>query len=313
MSSDIIFVSSGYDMHIRFWSNFKDSNCKYQVEWKENAINALVMTPNKEYVVFASGNSIKFLNMQPLNPNPVISIDSHEGLVSTILIPENVGIFENCFISAGEDCTVRINDIRDSKGAIKTFYHSNYVNSVQIGNQNNDIISADENGTIKIWDVKKGEVRSEYNSNINEEGLAFRSISLAENEGYLIGAKSNGTCCVFDYDSSKDLKLLNTFNAHKSYITKCVLNSDNNLLATCSADNEIGIWEKKKDAKEFEEKTKINGHKKWVWDCDFSLDSKYLISCSSDKTIKVWEIENEKNIQTFYHTKGVNHIALCDD
>ena len=60
-------------------------------------------------------------------------------------------------------------------------------------------------------------------------------------------------------------------------------------------------------------KTKLIGHKKWVWDCDFSLDSKFLISCSSDKTIKVWELENGKNIHTFHHSKGVNHIALCDD
>ena len=314
MSSDIVLVSSGYDMNIRFWSDFNNTNCKYQVEWKENAINALVMTPNKNYVVFASGNSIKFLKLNPLNPNPVISIDSHEGLVSTILFPKIEGNLDidNCFISAGEDCTVRINDIRDSKGAIKTFYHSNYVNSVQIANKNKDIISADENGTIKIWDIIKGDVRCEYNSNTNEEGLAFRSISLAENEGYLVGAKSNGTCCVFDYDNSKDIKLLNHFEAHKTYITKCVLNFDNNLLATCSADNEIGIWQKK-NSKEFEKKTKLIGHKKWVWDCDFSLDSKFLISCSSDKTIKVWELENGKNIHTFHHSKGVNHIALCDD
>jgi G protein beta subunit-like protein len=313
MNSDILLVSSGYDMYIRLWSNFQDNNCKYQIEWKENAINALVVTPNKDFVVFASGNSVKFLELHALNQKNIISIDSHEGLVSTILIPNNVGYLDNCFISAGEDCTVRINDRRDSKGAIKTFYHSNYVNSVQIANQNKDIISADENGTIKIWDIIKGDVRSEYNSNTNEEGLAFRSISLAENEGYLIGAKSNGTCCVFDYDNSKDIKLLNNFEAHKTYITKCILNSDNNLLATCSADNEIGIWQKKKDSKEFEKKAKLIGHKKWVWDCDFSLDSKFLISCSSDKTIKVWELENGKNIHTFHHSKGVNHIALCDD
>ena len=41
-------------------------------------------------------------------------------------------------ISGGEDCSVRVNDIRVGK-AVKSFYHTNYVNSVAIGNNNKDI------------------------------------------------------------------------------------------------------------------------------------------------------------------------------
>jgi G protein beta subunit-like protein len=310
MSKEIVIVSSGYDMCIRFWADFRESQCRYQIEYKDSAINALEMTPNKDYVAFAAANSIKFIDLHTLNPTPVTSIESHEGLVSTILIPQN---FDNCFISAGEDCSVRINDIRAGKG-IRVFYHSNYVNTVAIANNNKDLICADENGHIKIWDLTKGDVRCEYNSNVNEEGLAFRSIALAEDEGFLIGAKSNGTCCIFDYNANKDIEYLSSFEAHKNYITKCVLSPEHNLLATCSADTEIRLWEKvDKDKKEFCLKNKLIGHKKWVWDCDFSLDSNYLISCSSDKTIKIWSLETGKFISNFPNPKGVNHIALADD
>ena len=89
MSYDIALVSSGYDMTIRFWSEISSgTQCKYTVEHKDNAINALEMTPAKDKVAFASGNSIKFLDLHKLSPNPVLSIDSHEGLLSTILFPE---------------------------------------------------------------------------------------------------------------------------------------------------------------------------------------------------------------------------------
>ena len=221
--------------------------------------------------------------------------------------------FDNCFISAGEDCSVRINDIRAGKG-IKVFYHSNYVNTVAIANNNKDLICGDENGHIKIWDLTKGDVRCEYNSNVNEEGLAFRSIALAEDEGFLIGAKSNGNCCIFDYNANKDIEFLSSFEAHKNYITKCVLSPEHNLLATCSADSEIRLWERvDKDKKEFSLKNKFIGHKKWVWDCDFSLDSNYLISCSSDKFIKIWSLDTGRVISNFPNAKGVNHIALADD
>ena len=309
-SRDIVLVSSGYDMAIRFWADFNESQCKCQIEYKDGAINALEMTPNKDYVAFATGNSIKFLDLHTLSSTPVTSIDSHDGLISTILIPQS---FDNCFISAGEDCSVRINDIRAGKG-VKVFYHANYVNTVAIANGNKDLICADENGVIKIWDINKGDVRSEYVSNVNEDGLAFRSIALAESEGFLIGAKSNGKCCIFDYNASKDIEFLSEFEAHKNYITKCVLSPENNMFATCSADTEIRLWERKdKESKEFALKSRFIGHKKWVWDCDFSLDSMYLISCSSDKTIKIWSLESSKVLTTFVNPKGVNHIALADD
>jgi G protein beta subunit-like protein len=85
------------------------------------------------------------------------------------------------------------------------------------------------------------------------------------------------------------------------------------LLATCSADTEIRIWEKVKDKKDFALKSRFVGHKKWVWDCEFSLDSKYLISCSSDKSIRVWSLEQSKQLSNLTNPKGVNHIALVDD
>jgi WD40 repeat protein len=222
MTRDIILVSSGYDMHIRFWSDFNDSKCKHSIEFKEGAINALEITPNKEYVAFSSQNSIKFIDLVSLNSTPVYSIDSHEGIVSSILFPTE---FENCFISAGEDCSAKINDIRTGK-AVKEFYHSNYVNSVAIANNNKDLIAADENGSIKIWDINKGEVRTEFNSNMDEEGFAFRSVAVSDAEQFLVGARSSGTCCVFDYGHDRDIKYLSSFEAHKNYITKCVLSPE---------------------------------------------------------------------------------------
>ena len=328
MSYDIVLVSSGYDMTIRFWSEFTPgTQCKYSIEHKDNAINALEMTPSKDKVAFASGNSIKFLDLHKLSQNPVLSIDSHEGLVSTILFPQ---ILKDIVVTGGEDCSVRVSDMRVGK-VVKSFFHGNYVNSVAIGNNNKDIIAADENGTIKIWDLEKGEVRNEYNSNIEEEGLAFRSISLAENDGFLVGAKSNGNLCIFDYNSNENQTLSKPkiLKAHENYITKCLLSPENNMLATCSADTEIRLWERKPMVNEdgslqnnskgkpilstnFELKTKFTGHKKWVWDCDFTLDSNYLLSCSSDKTIRIWSIATGKIFSTFNNPKGVNNIALSD-
>lgn len=38
MTRDIILVSAGYDMCIRFWSDFNESKCKHSIEYKEAVI-----------------------------------------------------------------------------------------------------------------------------------------------------------------------------------------------------------------------------------------------------------------------------------
>ena len=329
MSYDIALVSSGYDMTIRFWSEISSgTQCKYTVEHKDNAINALEMTPAKDKVAFASGNSIKFLDLHKLSPNPVLSIDSHEGLLSTILFPE---LLKDLVITGGEDCSIRISDMRVGK-VVKSFFHSNYVNSLAIGNNNKDIIAADENGTIKIWDTKKDEMRNEYNPNVEEKLPAFRSISLAKNDEFLVGGKSNGNICIFDLknndNESQNLSQPKTFKAHDRYITKCLLSPENNILATCSADKELKLWERKNlknDVDNIQNNSTKNlsfefdllkifkKHTKWVWDCDFTVDSQYILSCSSDRTIKLWEIKTGKMIANIEDEHGgINNIILCD-
>ena len=244
MNESLFLVSSGYDMCIRFWSDLKNPQTKHCIEHKDNAINALELSPSNKLLCFAAGNAIKYLNMERIDPKSIQSIDCHEGIISTILFPPKL---DGCILTGGEDCSVRITDMRGGK-CVKTFYHSNYVNSLAITNNNKEIIAADENGTIKIWDIVKGEVRTEYNSDIKEEGLAFRSISFAEEEGFLVGAKSNGTVCVFDYNNKlgQILTKPKTFEAHKNYITKCLISpKKKNMLANCSADTTIKLWERK--------------------------------------------------------------------
>ncbi len=87
------------------------------------------------------------------------------------------------------------------------------------------------------------------------------------------------------------------------------------MLATCSADTEIRVWERvaNSSTKDFMLKSRFIGHKKWVWDCEFSLDSKYLISCSTDKYIRVWSLDYGKPLSNLLNPRGVNHIALVDD
>jgi G protein beta subunit-like protein len=326
-SDNIILISSCFDNSIQFWSEFTTgAKPKAIFRNKETAINALEMSKDKDKVAFATGNTIKFVDLNSIKLFPVFLSDLHEGLITNILFPKKLN---NIVITGGEDNSVRISDMRVGK-VIKSFFHSNFVNSIVITNNNKDIIAADENGTIKIWDMDKGEMKSEYNSNIEENLSAFKSITLSENGEFLVGGKSNGNICIFDLknndDESQNLSQPKIFKAHDRYITKCLLSPENNILATCSADKELKLWERKNlrdeggDIKnnstknlEFDLLKIFKKHTKWVWDCDFTVDSQYILSCSSDRTIKLWEIKTGKMIANIEDEHGgINNIILCD-
>jgi hypothetical protein len=49
---------------------------------------------------------------------------------------------------------------------------------------------------------------------------------VCEKGEYIVGAKSNGMCYIFDYGYDRDLKLISSFDAHKNYIIKCILSPE---------------------------------------------------------------------------------------
>jgi WD40 repeat protein len=76
LGNELFLVSSGYDQHIRFWSSdFQENKCKHSIEIKDSSnpstINVLEITPNKEFVSFATQNFVKFIDLKTMSSNSV--------------------------------------------------------------------------------------------------------------------------------------------------------------------------------------------------------------------------------------------------
>lgn len=82
------------------------------------------------------------------------------------------------------------------------------------------------------------------------------------------------------FGSSKSIE------AHKKYILRCKLSLDENLIATCSADWSVKIWDKN-----LELKHDLAEHRAWVHDCCFTSDAKFIATACSDGSARIWDID----------------------
>ena len=100
------------------------------------------------------------------------------------------------------------------------------------------------------------------------------------------------------------------FQAHDSYILKCVLSPDVSYLATASADKTVKLWNVTDG---FSLEKTLADHQRWVWDCVFSADSSYLVTGSSDHTARLWSIADGETIMHYSgHHKACVAVALND-
>ena len=95
-----------------------------------------------------------------------------------------------------------------------------------------------------------------------------------------------------------------------TYILKCCISPDAQLLVTTSSDKTAKIWSINRGWTL--EKT-LAQHQRWVWDACFSADSAYLVTASSDQSARLWDLQSGAAIRYYSgHSLAVTCCALND-
>ena len=223
--------------------------------------------------------------------------------------------------TSSEDGTVKIWDIR-APSVQRNYDHKCPVNDVAIHPNQGELISCDQAGSVRIWDLGENQCTHEL---IPEEDVPTRSVSVATDGSMLVAGNNNGNVYIWRMTQQKDITALTPvtkFRAHQKYLTRALLSPDVKHLATCSADTTIKIWStgdrtstlKNEDQTEgFKLEKELKGHQRWVWDCAYSADSAYLVTASSDHVARLWELSSGETIRQYNgHHKAAVCVALND-
>jgi WD40 repeat protein len=85
---------------------------------------------------------------------------------------------------------------------------------------------------------------------------------------------------------------------------------EGDLLASCSADGIICLWDTLWDTTTGQLVHTLRGHSGAVWTVDFSADGRLLVSGSEDGSLKLWDVNQGRELQTINHRIEVYGVVF---
>ncbi|WFD30551.1 TOR complex subunit lst8 [Malassezia sp. CBS 17886] len=335
-SLSVILVTAGYDHTIRFWEAWSGI-CSHTIQYPDSQVNRVAISPDKKLLAVAGHNTVRLYHCQPNAPpmgaatahgagdagrggahngtSPVATFDGHAGNVTSIAWHCDA----KWLVSGSEDRKLKIWDTRTSRPQ-RVYDHRGPVNDVVIHPNQGELISCDQTGSVKVWDLGENGCSHEL---VPEEHVPMRSVTIASDGSCLVAGNNKGNAFVWrmrggsyaadgtpvlddDRNEFTDLEPVTKFQAHNTYITRCALSPDSAYLATCSADTTVKLWSTANMQFKFDKA--LVGHQRWVWDVAFSADSAYLVTASSDHVARLWELSSGETMRQY---NGHHRAAVC--
>ncbi|KAJ1310406.1 hypothetical protein OPQ81_007144 [Rhizoctonia solani] len=310
-SPEVVLVTGSYDHEIRFWEAWSGLCSRtIQRSGESGQVNRLSISPDKRLLAAAIYTKVHIYDIPGNSSTPRAVFEGHKGNVTSVSFHSE----GKWVVTGSEDGTIRIWDLRTSN-LHRVYENEVPINDVCIHPNQGELISCDQAGRIRQWDLTLQEEACTVE--LAPAGdIPIRSISIASDGSCLVAGNNKGRVYVWKInENARDgprYQAVTKFQAHNKYLTRCLLSPDVKYLATCSADTTVKIWLVGSNY-EFKLDKTLHGHQRWVWDAAFSADSAYLVTASSDHVARLWELSSGETVRQYNgHHKAAVCVALND-
>ncbi|TEB35945.1 WD40 repeat-like protein [Coprinellus micaceus] len=173
--------------------------------------------------------------------------------------------------------------------------HTGNVSAVAFHSEGKWLVTASEDGTIKVWDLRTSTLHRTY-----DNGAPVNDVIIHPNQGELISCDQAGSIKQWDLsDNICSHELASPFYysstpAGDTPIRSVTLAADGSFLVAGNNKGQIYVWRLHEDVPpngvRFQAVTYFLAHPKYLTRCLLSPDARYLATCSADTTVKIWSI-----------------------
>ncbi|KAF4551653.1 WD domain-containing protein 20 [Elsinoe fawcettii] len=195
------------------------------------------------------------------------------------------------FLAAAGHHTVKLYDIKSTNPtAVLTFEgHTSNITGVQFHCEGKWMVTSSEDGTVKIWDTRTGNVQRNYS-----HGVPVNDVVIHPNQGELISCDRGGNVRIWDLSENKCSHQL--IPEEDKSVASVTVASDGSLLCAAVSNSMHGavyVWRMitAKDVTTLVPVTKFRAHQTYITRVLLSPDVRHLATCSADHTARIWGVD----------------------
>uniref|UniRef100_A0A8J6ZM29 PQQ-binding-like beta-propeller repeat protein n=1 Tax=Desmonostoc muscorum LEGE 12446 TaxID=1828758 RepID=A0A8J6ZM29_DESMC len=178
--------------------------------------------------------------------------------------------------------------------------HSNSVNAVAVTPNGQQVISASNDDTLKVWNLATGEklfTLTGHSDSVN-------AIAVTPNGQQVISASLDSTLKVWNLATGEELF---TLTGHSDWVNAVAVTPNGQQVISASRDRTIKVW----NLATGEELFTLTGHSYLVNAIAVTPNGQQVISASNDDTLKVWNLATGEELFTLTgHSDWVNAVAV---
>ncbi|QHG17634.1 hypothetical protein A6V25_12855 [Nostoc sp. ATCC 53789] len=192
--------------------------------------------------------------------------------------------------------------------------HSSYVNAVAVTPNGQQVISASDDKTLKVWNLATGEEQF----TLNGHSHSVNAVAVTPNGQQVISASDDKTLKVWNLATGEEQF---TLNGHSSYVNAVAVTPNGQQVISASDDKTLKVWNLATGKEGFftfirnlitrRKIFTLKGHSDWVKAVAVTPNGQQVISASYDNTLKVWNLATgEEQFTLNGHSHWVNAVAV---
>ena len=181
--------------------------------------------------------------------------------------------------------------------------HNHWVNAVAITPDGKQLVSAADDQTLKVWDLRTGQ---ELHT-LRGHGNAVHAVAITPDGEQTVSASTDQTLKVWDLRTGQEVQ---TLRGHNDWVNAVAITHDGLQAISASVDQTLKVW----DLRTGQHLRTLRGHNHRVNAVVITPDDTQAVSASVDQTLKVWDLRTGQHLRTLRgHTDWVTAATVSPD